>query len=34
MIGSAARFAEPIPHPDYLGFDAFPTPDRHALRPA
>jgi N6-L-threonylcarbamoyladenine synthase len=34
MIGSAARFAEPIPHPDYLGFDAFPTLDRHALRPA
>ena len=23
MIGSAARFSEAIPHPDYLGFDAF-----------
>jgi N6-L-threonylcarbamoyladenine synthase len=25
MIGSAARFAEPIEYPAYLGFDAFPT---------
>ncbi len=25
MIGSAARFAEPIPYPDYLAYDAFPT---------
>jgi N6-L-threonylcarbamoyladenine synthase len=25
MIASAARFAEPIPYPDYLGFDAFAT---------
>ena len=25
MIGSAARFAEPIPYPDYLTYDAFPT---------
>jgi N6-L-threonylcarbamoyladenine synthase len=25
MIASAARFSEPIPHPDYLGFDAFAT---------
>jgi N6-L-threonylcarbamoyladenine synthase len=25
MIGSAARFAEPIPFPDYLSYDAFPT---------
>ena len=25
MIGSAARFAEPLPYPDYLGYDAFPT---------
>ncbi len=25
MIGSAARFAEPISYPDYLSFDAFPT---------
>jgi len=23
MIGSAARFAKPIPYPDYLGYDAF-----------
>jgi N6-L-threonylcarbamoyladenine synthase len=23
MIASAARFVEPSPHPDYLGFDAF-----------
>jgi N6-L-threonylcarbamoyladenine synthase len=25
MIGSAARFSEPIPYPGYLGFDAFAT---------
>ena len=25
MIGSAARFTEPIPYPDYLSFDAFAT---------
>jgi N6-L-threonylcarbamoyladenine synthase len=25
MIGSAARFAEPLPYPDYLSYDAFPT---------
>jgi tRNA N6-adenosine threonylcarbamoyltransferase len=25
MIASAARFTEPIPYPDYLGFDAFAT---------
>jgi N6-L-threonylcarbamoyladenine synthase len=25
MIASAARFAEPIPYPEYLGFDAFAT---------
>jgi hypothetical protein len=25
MIASAARFTDPIPYPDYLGFDAFPT---------
>jgi N6-L-threonylcarbamoyladenine synthase len=25
MIGSAARFVEPIPYPDYLSYDAFPT---------
>ena len=23
MIGSAARYVEPIPYPDYLGYDAF-----------
>ena len=28
MIGSAARYAEPINYPDYLGFDAFSTGDR------
>ena len=28
MIGSAARYAEPICFPDYLGFDAFSTGDR------
>jgi tRNA N6-adenosine threonylcarbamoyltransferase len=31
MIGSAARYREPIPHPDYLAFDAFAT-NGHALR--
>jgi N6-L-threonylcarbamoyladenine synthase len=25
MIGSAARFAQPLPYPDYLGYDAFAT---------
>ncbi len=25
MIASAARFAEPIPYPDYLDYDAFPN---------
>ena len=30
MIGSAARFVEPIPYPDYLSYDAFPTPKRVA----
>jgi N6-L-threonylcarbamoyladenine synthase len=30
MIGSAARFVEPIPYPDYLSYDAFPTPKRAA----
>jgi N6-L-threonylcarbamoyladenine synthase len=30
MIGSAARFAEPIPYPDYLSYDAFPTLKRAA----
>jgi N6-L-threonylcarbamoyladenine synthase len=28
MIGSAARFATPIPYPDYLAYDAFPTKQR------
>ncbi len=30
MIGSAARFAEPIPYPDYLAYDAFATGKRAA----
>jgi N6-L-threonylcarbamoyladenine synthase len=30
MIGSAARFVEPIQYPDYLAYDAFPTPKRTA----
>jgi tRNA N6-adenosine threonylcarbamoyltransferase len=30
MIGSAARFAEPIPYPDYLEYDAFATAKRVA----
>jgi N6-L-threonylcarbamoyladenine synthase len=30
MIGSAARFAEAIPYPDYLAYDAFPTSKRAA----
>jgi N6-L-threonylcarbamoyladenine synthase len=30
MIGMAARYAEPIPYPDYLGYDAFPTRPRAA----
>jgi N6-L-threonylcarbamoyladenine synthase len=25
MIGSAARYGEPLPYPDYLSYDAFPT---------
>ena len=25
MIASAARFTDPVPYPDYLAFDAFPT---------
>jgi N6-L-threonylcarbamoyladenine synthase len=28
MIGSAARFATPIPYPAYLDYDAFPTRNR------
>jgi tRNA N6-adenosine threonylcarbamoyltransferase len=31
MIGSAARFVRPIPYPDYLSYDAFPTPKRAAV---
>jgi tRNA N6-adenosine threonylcarbamoyltransferase len=30
MIGSAARFASPLPYPDYLGYDAFATGERAA----
>jgi N6-L-threonylcarbamoyladenine synthase len=30
MIGSAARFGEAIPYPDYLSYDAFPTSKRAA----
>jgi len=30
MIGSAARFADPIPYPDYLAYDAFATGKRAA----
>jgi N6-L-threonylcarbamoyladenine synthase len=30
MIGSVARFAESIPYPDYLAYDAFATPKRAA----
>ncbi len=30
MIGSAARFAEPLPYPEYLAYDAFATGDRAA----
>ena len=30
MIGSAARFADPIPYPDYLAYDAFASGERAA----
>jgi len=30
MIGSAARWARPVPYPDYLGYDAFATGERMA----
>jgi N6-L-threonylcarbamoyladenine synthase len=30
MIGSAARWATPVPYPDYLGYDAFATGERMA----
>jgi len=33
MIGSAARHAEPIPYPDYLGYDAFATGETQAAVP-
>ena len=33
MIASAARFATPIPYPDYLGYDAFATGERPADGP-
>ena len=31
MIGSAARFAAPVPYPDYLGYDAFASGERPAV---
>jgi len=31
MIGSAARFAPPIPYPQYLAYDAFPTGDERPM---
>jgi N6-L-threonylcarbamoyladenine synthase len=33
MIGSAARFADPIPYPDYLAYDAFATGETTADGP-
>jgi N6-L-threonylcarbamoyladenine synthase len=30
MIACAARFAQPVPYPDYLAFDAFARRDREA----
>ncbi len=30
MIGSAARFADAVPYPDYLGYDAFASGERAA----
>ncbi|HET9198735.1 MAG TPA: tRNA (adenosine(37)-N6)-threonylcarbamoyltransferase complex transferase subunit TsaD [Solirubrobacterales bacterium] len=33
MIGSAARYAEPIPYPEYLGYDAFATGETVAATP-
>jgi tRNA N6-adenosine threonylcarbamoyltransferase len=32
MIASAARFVEPLPFPDYLALDAYPTGGRSATR--
>lgn len=31
MVGSAARFAQPLPYPEYLAYDAFATGDRAAV---
>jgi N6-L-threonylcarbamoyladenine synthase len=31
MIGSAARYVEPIPYPEYLGYDAFASGERAAV---
>jgi N6-L-threonylcarbamoyladenine synthase len=33
MIGSAARYAEPIAYPDYLGYDAFASGESVAAVP-
>jgi len=33
MIGSAARYVEPIPYPDYLGYDAFASGEAKAAVP-
>lgn len=33
MIGAAARYAEPIPYPEYLGYDAFASGERPADGP-
>jgi N6-L-threonylcarbamoyladenine synthase len=33
MIGSAARFAAPVPYPDYLGYDAFASGETSAAVP-
>jgi hypothetical protein len=30
MVGSAARFAQAIPYPDYIEYDAFATAKRAA----
>jgi len=32
MIGSAARFAEPVPYPEYLDFDAFASGETAAVK--
>jgi N6-L-threonylcarbamoyladenine synthase len=33
MIGSAARYVEPVPYPDYLGYDAFASGETKAAVP-